>query len=125
MSITGTKLARMSLDQPDEVRPFEQNSGHLDLVITQGGAVGRATFEPGWRWSEHVKPIAKTDSCQAPHVGYVISGRMGVLMDDEGREEFGPGDVMIVPPGHDAWTIGDEPCVVIDWSGFGDYAKPT
>jgi quercetin dioxygenase-like cupin family protein len=125
MSMTGTKLTRMSLDQPDEVRPFEQGSGHLDLVTTQAGAVGRATFEPGWRWSEHVKPIAKTDSCQAPHAGYVISGRMGVVMDDESREDFGPGDVMIIPPGHDAWTIGDEACIVVDWTGFGDYAKPT
>jgi quercetin dioxygenase-like cupin family protein len=115
----------MSLDEPDEVRPFEQNSGHLDLVITQGGPVGRATFEPGWRWSEHVKPIAKTDSCQAPHAGYVISGRMGVVMDDETREEFGPSDVMIIPPGHDAWTIGEEACIVVDWTGFGDYAKRT
>jgi quercetin dioxygenase-like cupin family protein len=125
MSITGTRLTRMSLDQPDEVRPFEANAGHVDIVNTQAGVVGRGTFEPGWRWSEHVKPIAKTDSCQAPHAGYVISGRMAVVMDDDTREEFGPGDVMIVPPGHDAWTIGDEACIVVDWTGFTDYAKRT
>ena len=89
------------------------------------GPVGRATFEPGWRWSEYVKPIAKTDSCQAPHMGYIVSGRMGVVMDDETREDFGPGDVMIVPPGHDAWTIGEEPCIMVDWTGIGDYAKRT
>jgi quercetin dioxygenase-like cupin family protein len=124
-SITGQKLVRMSLDEPDEVRPFEENSGHLDLVLTQGGPIGRAVFEPGWQWSKHVKPIAKTDSCQAPHVGYMISGRMTVVMDDETREDFGPGDIMIVPPGHDAWTVGDEACVVVDWTGFGDYAKRT
>ncbi len=125
MSITGSRLMRMSLREPDEVRPFEADSGHLDIVNTQSGPVGRATFEPGWRWSQHVKPIAKTDSCQAAHVGYVISGRMTVVMDDESREEFGEGDVMIIPPGHDAWTEGDEACVVVDWTGFGDYAKRT
>ena len=125
MTITAAKLVRMSLDQPDEVRPFEGNSGHVDIVNTQAGPVGRATFEPGWRWSEYVKPIAKTDSCQAPHMGYIVSGRMGVVMDDETREDFGPGDVMIVPPGHDAWTIGEEPCIVVDWTGIGDYAKRT
>jgi quercetin dioxygenase-like cupin family protein len=124
-STTGAKLIRMSLDQPDEVRPFEQGSGHLDLVVTQAGPVGRAVFEPGWRWSEHVKPIAKTESCQAPHMGYVISGAMTVVMDDETREDFTAGDVMIIPPGHDAWTVGDEACVVVDWTGVGDYAKRT
>jgi quercetin dioxygenase-like cupin family protein len=124
-STTGAKLVRMSLDEPDEVRPFEQGSGHLDLVVTQGGPVGRGTFEPGWRWSVHVKPIAKTESCEAPHMGYVVSGRMGVVMDDETREDFGPGDVMIIPPGHDAWTIGEEACVVVDWTGVADYAKRT
>ena len=87
------------------------------------GAVGRATFLPGWRWSEHVKPIAKTDSCQAAHMGYFISGRMKVVMDDGEEMEFGPGDFAIMAPGHDAWTVGDEPCVVIDWQGFADYAK--
>lgn len=125
MTITAAKMVRMSLDQPDEVRPFEGNSGRVDIVNTQAGPVGRATFEPGWRWLEHVKPIAKTDSCQAPHMGYIVSGRMGVVMDDETREDFGPGDVMIVPPGHDAWTIGEEPCIVVDWTGIGDYAKRT
>jgi quercetin dioxygenase-like cupin family protein len=125
MSITGQKMMRMSLDQPDEVRPFEQNAGHVDVVNTQAGAVGRATFEPGWRWSEHVKPIAKTESCMAPHMGYVISGKMTVVMDDDTREDFVAGDVMIVPPGHDAWTVGDEACVVVDWTGIGDYAKRT
>jgi quercetin dioxygenase-like cupin family protein len=123
MAMVGAKLTRMSMDEPDEVRPFEGDAGHLNIVNTDMGPIGRAVFEPGWRWSEHVKPIAKTDSCQAPHVGYVISGQMGVVMDDQTREDFREGDVMIVPPGHDAWTIGDEACVVVDWTGFGDYAK--
>lgn len=116
-------LIRKSLDSPEEVRPFEKGTGQLELVGLESGPVGRATFEPGWRWTEHVKPIAGTDSCQAPHLGYFVSGRMKVVMDDGEETEFGPGDVGIIPPGHDAWVLGDEPCVVIDWQGFADYAK--
>jgi quercetin dioxygenase-like cupin family protein len=123
MPAAATGLRKFSLDSPEEVRPFEGDSGHLELVNLESGPVGRAVFKSGWRWSEHVKPIAKTDSCQAPHVGYFISGRMKVVMDDGTEDEFGPGDVMICPPGHDAWIIGDEDCVVIDWQGFADYAK--
>lgn len=116
-------LVRMSLDEPEEVRPFEGGTGQLALVNLEGGAVGRAVFEPGWQWSKHVKPIAKTESCQASHMGYMVSGRMKVVMDDGQSEEFGPGDVMICSPGHDAWVVGDEACVVIDWTGFADYAR--
>ncbi|MGW4383139.1 cupin domain-containing protein [Kitasatospora sp. NPDC004531] len=116
-------LVRMSLDSPEEVRPFEGGKGQVALVNLKAGGVGRGVFEPGWRWSQHVKPIAGTDSCQASHAGYVISGRMRVEMDDGQAEEFGAGDVMVCPPGHDAWVIGDVACVVIDWQGFTDYAK--
>ena len=123
MSVVGTKLVRKSLNSPEETRPFEAGTGQLQLVNTDAGAVGRATFQPGWRWAEHVKPIAKTDSCQAAHVGYFISGRMKVVMDDGTEDEFGPGDLMICPAGHDAWIVGSEPCVVIDWAGFAEYAK--
>jgi quercetin dioxygenase-like cupin family protein len=106
-----------------EHRPFKDAKGQLDVVETGTGMVGRATFEPGWKWSDHVKPIAGTDSCQAPHMGYVISGRMHIVMNDGTEEDFGPGDVMIAPPGHDAWTVGNEACVAIDWQGVADYAK--
>jgi quercetin dioxygenase-like cupin family protein len=116
-------LVRKSLDSPEETRLFEGGKGQLEIVNIEGGAVGRATFEPGWKWSEHVKPIAKTDSCQAAHMGYFISGRMKVVMDNGEEMEFGPGDFMTAAPGHDAWIVGDEPCVVIDWQGFADYAK--
>jgi len=97
-------LVRKSFDSPEETRPFADGKGKIDLVDLAGGAVGRGVFEPGWKWSDHVKPIAKTDSCQAAHVGYCVSGRMVVVMDDGERQEFGPGDVMIAPPGHDAWV---------------------
>jgi quercetin dioxygenase-like cupin family protein len=116
-------LVRKSLDSPDETRPFVGETGQLELVATEGGAVGRATFLPGWKWSEHVKPIANTDSCQAAHTGYFISGRMKVVMDDGEEMEYGPGDFAVMAPGHDAWILGDEPCVVIDWQGYTDYAK--
>jgi quercetin dioxygenase-like cupin family protein len=116
-------LIQKSLDAPEETRPFEDGKGKLDLVNLEGGPVGRAVFEPGWQWSKHVKPIAGTDSCQASHMGYFIAGRMKVVMDDGEEAEFGPGDFMICPPGHDAWIVGDEQCVVIDWQGVADYAK--
>jgi hypothetical protein len=122
---TGTGgMVRRSLDKPDEVRPFENDSGALELVnLPEGGSVGRATFKTGWKWSKDVKPIAKTDSCQGAHAGYMLQGRMVVRMDDGSEEEFGPGDIMIVPPGHDAWVVGNEDVHVIDWQGFADYAK--
>ena len=112
-----------SLDKPEETRPFESGMGQVDLVNLDAGPVGRGVFEPGWKWSKHVKPIAGTDSCQAPHMGYCISGHMHVVMDDGQEMEMGPGDFTVIPPGHDAWTVGDEACVVIDWQGFADYAK--
>ncbi len=116
-------LVRKSLDDPEETRQFKDGKGKLELVNADAGAVGRATFEPGWQWSKHVKPIANTESCEAPHMGYFISGRMKVRMDDGQEMEFGPGDFMVCPPGHDAWIVGDVPCTVIDWQGFADYAK--
>ena len=123
MAMTILTAACKSLSRPDETRSFPK--GRLDLVKLGGATIGRATFEPGWRWSDSVKPIAKTDSCLASHLGYVISGRMTVVMDDGTRLAFGPGDAMSVPPGHDAWVEGTEACTVIDFSGFENYAKRT
>jgi len=111
-----------SFDSPDETRPFE-GKGKADVVEVGGHNVGRAVFEPGWRWSENVKPIAGTDSCQVSHLGYVVSGRMKVSMDDGTEGELGPGDVVAIPPGHDAEIVGDEECVMLDFGEFGDYAK--
>ena len=115
------KMQKKSLNRPDEVRTFEK--GKIDLANFGDLTVGRAAFQPGWSWEECVKPIAKTESCQAPHTQYIISGRMKVTMDDGSTEEFGPGDVMLVPPGHNAWVLGDEPCVNVDFTGLKDYAK--
>jgi quercetin dioxygenase-like cupin family protein len=118
-----SELVRMNFDQPEEVRTFDGESGQLELVNLEAGPVGRATFNPGWRWSQHVKPIAKTESCQAAHSCYFVSGRMKVVTDKGEEVEYGPGDFAVMAPGHDAWILGDEPCVVIDWQGFADYAK--
>jgi Cupin domain len=116
------KLETKNVESPDEVRPFKAN-GKVDLVKLSSGAVGKGTFEPGWRWSNDVKPIAGTDSCQVQHIGYVVSGRMKVVMDDGSEAEVGPGDAFVMPPGHDAWTVGDEACVLIDFGGLKGYAQ--
>ena len=114
-------LMKKSFGSPDETRSFPK--GKLELVTTDQGEIGRATFEPGWRWTESLKEIAGTDSCQAAHMGYMVSGRMHVVMDSGEETEYGPGDLASIAPGHDAWIVGDEPCVVVDWQGFGGYAK--
>jgi hypothetical protein len=115
-------LEGKSFDSPDEVRPFQAN-GQVELVNLSSGPVGRGTFEPGWKWSNDVKPLAGTDSCQVPHVGYILSGRMLVRMDDGSEHEYGPGEAFNMPPGHDAWTVGDEACVVLDFGGLHGYAQ--
>jgi hypothetical protein len=111
-----------SFDSPDETRPFE-GKGRADVLNIGGQVVGKATFEPGWKWSSNVKPIAGTESCQVSHLGYVLSGRMRVYMDDGSEVEVGPGDVMAIPPGHDAEIVGDEQCEMLDFGEFGPYAK--
>lgn len=114
-------LVSKSFSTPEDVRSFEK--GCIDVVTLGGATVGRATFEPGWKWSECVKPIVGTDSCQVAHLGYVVSGRMHVVMNDGAEGEAGPGDVFDIPPGHDAWIVGDEHCVIVDFQGAASYAK--
>jgi len=115
------KTERKDFKSPDEVRTFEK--GKAELVNIGGGAVGRLTLEPGWRWSQHVKPIAKTQWCEVPHFQYEVSGRMHVVMSDGTEFDTGPGQVMTLPSGHDAWVLGNEPVVVVDWHGATNYAK--
>jgi hypothetical protein len=119
--IAMAKMEKRSLSQPDETRTFDK--GKLELVTVGGVTFGRATFQPGWKWSTCVKPVVKTKSCEAPHLNYHVSGRLHVVMDDGSEEVFGPGNVSRLPPGHDAWVVGGDPVVVIDITGMGDYAK--
>lgn len=115
------QMQKKTLSLPDDTRTFER--GRVELVTLGGITFGRGTFQPGWKWSTSVKAIVKTKSCEAPHLQYHVSGRLHVVMDDGSKQEFGPGDVSLIPPGHDAWVVGDEPVVVIDVSGMADYAK--
>jgi mannose-6-phosphate isomerase-like protein (cupin superfamily) len=117
-----SELEGKAFDSPDEVREFKAN-GRVELVHLDSGPVGKGTFEPGWKWSNDVKPLAGTDSCQVAHVGYVLSGRMTVRMDDGSEHEYQPGEAFNMPPGHDAWTVGDEPCVLVDFGGLKGYAQ--
>ncbi len=124
MAATDERLEVKSSSSPDEVRKFVAK-GHVDLCRLSSGDAGLGTFEPGWRWSECVKPLAGTDSCQVRHVGYVLAGRMRVAMDDGSEGEVGPGDFFEMPPGHDAWVVGEEACRLLDFGGLQGYAQGT
>ena len=106
---------------PDELREFPR--GRAEIVKVGGGEVGRLVFQPGWRWSNDVKPLTKTRSCEAPHFQYHVSGELAIRMDDGTELVAGPGDVTALPSGHDAWVVGDEPVVVVDWCGASEYGK--
>jgi hypothetical protein len=121
MHSSSSKIQKKNLDSsPDDTREFEK--GKVEIVNFGDMTIGRAIFELGWSWSKCVKPIVNTNSCQAPHTQYVISGRLKVVMDDGTEEEFGE-DAAIIPPGHDAWVVGNESVVAIDFTGLKDYAK--
>jgi quercetin dioxygenase-like cupin family protein len=121
----GNKLVRKLKGSPDETRLFKDGKGKMEVFSLGDSTVGRGEFEPGWRWSQHVKPIAGTPSCQAAHTGHVLEGRMAVKMDDGSEVEYGPGDFFFMPPGHDAWIVGDKRCVMLDFTGVAKYAKKT
>lgn len=117
-----SSMEKKSLSQPDEARSHDY--GQVDLVKVGGVLFSRLTLQPGWKWSESVKPLVKTHSCQVHHVGHVIEGRMAVQLDNGEEIEYGPGDVYDIPPGHDAWIVGDETYVGMDVSGeMTGYAK--
>lgn len=111
-----------SFSSPEENRPFvDKGEG---IAVTLGGkTVIKGRFEPGWHWKDHVGPIAGTDTCQSPHLLYVLSGRMAIRMDDGTESEIGPDQAVRIDPGHDAWTVGDAPCVLVDFGIAPDYAQ--
>ena len=117
------KSEHKAFGKADEIREFP--NGRAEMLNIGGGMVGRLVFQPGWRWSKDVKPIANTSSCEAPHFQYHVSGRLAIKMDDGTEMIAGPGDVTALPSGHDAWVVGDEPAVVIDFFGASNYGKHT
>ncbi len=114
------KAELKSFGKPDEVRTFPK--GKLELVKVGGTVIGRATLEPGWKWSTSVKPIVKTESCEAPHFQYHVAGTIRVVMDDGTEFDCKPGDVSLLPMGHDAWVVGTDPVVLVDFQGMQEYA---
>jgi quercetin dioxygenase-like cupin family protein len=115
------ELAVRRFESPDETLTFEK--GKFELVRLGDLTLGRASYEPGWKWSEHVKPVAGTESCQVHHIGLVLRGRARIAMDDGTEVEVGPGDLFVVPPGHDSWVVGDEPYVSLHFVGADQYAR--
>jgi quercetin dioxygenase-like cupin family protein len=120
--VTVRKLETKSHDAPDEVRAPDKT--RVEIVRLEGFTIGRFTLQPGWRWSQCVKPVVKTDTCQVAHVGYAVSGRITVQMNDGSQATIVPGMSYTIPPGHDAWTEGAEPFVGIEVMSAEIYAKP-
>jgi mannose-6-phosphate isomerase class I len=117
-----TQMLKRKIDVPDETRKFQAH-GQMDVVSLGNFTLGRGTFEPGWQWSKDVRPISGTGSCTTRHTGICLSGQMTVRMDDGTEETIETGDVFVIEPGHDAWTVGAESCVLFD-TGVAGYAKP-
>jgi class 3 adenylate cyclase len=117
------RMQRRRFTDPDEVRRFPH--GQVEVVSLDDRVIGRMVYEPGWRWSVDVKPIAGTASCQFHHFGVTMSGLLRAQMADGTELELGPGDVFEIPPGHDAWVVGDEPWVSVDFEAMRSYARPT
>ena len=115
-------MEQRSIDDPNETRPYAAH-GQMEVVTLGDFTLGRGTFEPGWQWSNDVKPIAGTESCMVRHTGICVSGKMTIRTNDGVETTVSAGDVFVLEPGHDAWTVGDEPCIMYD-TGVAAYAKP-
>jgi hypothetical protein len=121
--MTTQPVEHVSFDKPDEVLSGE--NWKMEMVNLAGGAqVGRLTLQPGWRWTKDVKPVAGTDLCMAPHQQYEVSGVAHIELEDGTGFDVQPGELVTLPPGHDAWVVGDEPVVVVDWQGASIWARP-
>ena len=115
------RLAKKNLGRPDKITEFPH--GRLEHVSLEDTALARITLQPGWKWSQDVRPQAKTETCQSHHIQYILSGRLMIAMDDGMKPELEPGDFVFIPPGHDAWVVGDEPFIAVDFSGLKEYVK--
>ena len=120
--VSVTRLESKSHDAPDESRTPAKT--RVDVVRLDGYTIGRFTFEPGWRWSECIKPVAGTDSCQLSHVGYIVQGQITIRLDDGTERTFTPGQSYTIPPGHDAWVEGDESFIGIEVMSAEQFANP-
>ncbi len=122
--MTTTTIAdKKSIETPDEVREFP--NGRMDILNIGRTTFVRTVFQPGWKWSDSVKPLVNTESCELPHAAYVAAGSLHVVMDDGRELDATAGDLFVVAPGHDAWVTGDEACVLYDFGTEDvDYAKP-
>jgi hypothetical protein len=120
-TVNASTMQRHGMDKPDEVRNLPKT--RVEVFNLGGKSVMRVNFEPGWKWSECVKPTVGTDLCQVDHFGYVISGRCTTVMADGTKMEMKGGDLMSIPAGHDAWVEGDEPFVCLDFVGALKYGK--
>ena len=118
---TRKQIVRKNLKAPDETRRFDK--GKIDIATVGEAVIGRFELQPGWRWSASVKPLVGTDWCQQTHVGYVVSGRLKTKLEDGSEDEAGPGDAIFTPAGHDAWVVGGEPVIMLDFKGAATYAK--
>ena len=116
-----SKLQKKTLDSPDEIISSEKEK--IELVNLDGFSIARVTLEPEWSWEKYIKPQEKTESCQIPHTSLILSGRVRTIMDDGTVIDSVPGEVAIVPPGHNTMVLGDEPCSIIDFSGIEEYIK--
>ena len=121
-AVSVSKFEVKSHDKPDEVRT--PNKTRIEVVRLDGFTLGRFMFQPGWRWSQCIKPVVHTDSCQNSHVGYAVSGRLTVVGKDGSTKSISPGDSYTIPPGHDAWVEGNEPFICIEVMSAEQFAEP-
>jgi quercetin dioxygenase-like cupin family protein len=119
--INGQQIEQRDFAQSDEVRTFER--GYAEILRVGGMEIGRLVFQPGWRWSEHVKPLAGTELCEAPHFQYHLAGTLRIRTADGQEFDATPGQITSLPAGHDAWVVGDDDVVVVDWYGASHYAE--
>lgn len=110
-----------NISKPHEKRSLPKTE--INIVNLGDTTFMKVTFQPGWKWSECVKPTAGTESCKAPHINFILSGHLKVVMDDGTTKEMGPGDCAVIAPGHDAWVVGNEPCVALDFAAGKIYGK--
>lgn len=116
LAVNAQTIESKSLNSPDQTTPFEK--GKMETVTVAGVTLHQITFQPGWKWSDHMKPAVKTESCQKRHLMYIVSGKLKVVMNDGTQKELVAGDFTVIEPGHNAWVVGDEPAVTLEMAAI-------